>query len=60
MSAELELAAWTVAGTKLWSMFVEPPWNYTVEGARMRLEMLGRVAQFPLRQGPNRRPEPGP
>jgi hypothetical protein len=52
MSAELELAAWTVTGVKLWTMFVEPPWSYTVDGARVRLEMMGTVAQFPLRRGP--------
>jgi hypothetical protein len=37
MSAELELA----------------PWSYTVEGARVRLDMMGTVAQFPLRRGPS-------
>jgi hypothetical protein len=57
MSAELELAAWTAGGTKLWSTFVEPPWTYSVEGARMRLDMMGTISQFPLRRGP-RRPEP--
>jgi hypothetical protein len=52
MSAELELAAWTVSGTKLWTMFVEPPWSYTVDGARVRLDMMGKVSQFSLRRGP--------
>jgi len=52
MSAELELAAWTVTGIKLWTMFVEPPWSYTVDGARVRLDMMGKVTQFPLRRGP--------
>jgi hypothetical protein len=54
MSAELELAAWTTSGTKLWTLFVEPPWSYTVEGARVQLDMLGKISQFPLRQGPRR------
>jgi hypothetical protein len=30
MSAELELAAWTTDGIKLWTTFVEPPWSYRV------------------------------
>jgi hypothetical protein len=52
LSAELELAAWTTGGTKLWTMFVEPPWSYTVDGARVRLDMMGKVSQFSLRRGP--------
>jgi hypothetical protein len=33
MMAELELAAWTVEGQKLWSRFADPPWEYRVEGS---------------------------
>jgi hypothetical protein len=48
MSAELELAAWTTAGEKLWSTPVEPPWSYTVEGSTLNLDVMGAVRQFPL------------
>lgn len=30
--ADLELAAWDIDGTKLWSRFVEPPLSYSVRG----------------------------
>jgi hypothetical protein len=32
MMAELELAAWTIEGQKLWSRLADPPWEYRVEG----------------------------
>ena len=31
MSAELEIAAWTIEGQKLWSRSADPPWEYRVE-----------------------------
>jgi hypothetical protein len=52
MSAELELAAWDLAGKKLWSSFVEPPWNYNVEGMALKLDVMGRKSQFGLKSGP--------
>lgn len=51
MSAELELAAWDTSGHKLWTTFVEPPWSYTIEGDRIRLDVMGEVSQFGLRSG---------
>lgn len=51
MSAELELAAWTTAGEKLWTTFVEPPWSYSVEDSMVRLEVMGVISEFPLRRG---------
>jgi hypothetical protein len=53
MSAELELAAWTADGVKLWSTFVEPPWTYAVEGDRLTVDVMGDMRTFPLRQGPD-------
>jgi hypothetical protein len=54
MMAELELAAWTSSGKKLWSRFTDPPWEYRVEGPTIvvtdcrgteRLDLLtGRTA----------------
>lgn len=52
MSAELELAAWDCFGKKLWSTFVEPPWDYGVEGDRVRLNVMGRKSEFDLATGP--------
>src|SRR4051812_15741233 len=52
MSAELELAAWDTRGRKLWTTFVEPPWQYRVEGDQVRLDVMGRLSSFPLASGP--------
>lgn len=51
MSAELELAAWDVAGRKLWSRFVEPPWTYTVNADILRLDVMGDVSHLRLTTG---------
>jgi hypothetical protein len=51
MSAELELAAWSLEGTKLWSRFVEPPWGYTVTGDQIHLDVMGAHSQFSTRTG---------
>lgn len=51
MGAELELAAWSTDGTKLWSRFVEPPWSFSVKDDRVRLDVMGRVSDFGLREG---------
>ncbi|GAA0580321.1 hypothetical protein GCM10010172_76640 [Paractinoplanes ferrugineus] len=52
MSAELELAAWTVDGEKLWTTFVEPPWSYDIDAGRVRVDVMGSVRSFDLRRGP--------
>jgi hypothetical protein len=52
MSAELELAAWSTDGEKLWTTFVEPPWSYRVTGGRVMLDVMGAVRTFDLRRGP--------
>lgn len=53
MSAERELAAWDLAGTKLWSAAVEPPWSYSVDGPTLALDVLGRRrSRFDLASGP--------
>jgi hypothetical protein len=51
MAAELELAAWDVRGAKLWSRFVEPPWEYRVEGATVAVDVMGRVSRFDILTG---------
>jgi hypothetical protein len=52
MSAELELAAWSAAGAKLWSTFVEPPWSYLVKEQEVQLEVMGNQSRFSLVEGP--------
>jgi hypothetical protein len=41
LSAELEFAAWSTSGQKLWTMFVEPPWHYTIDGDTVELDVMG-------------------
>jgi hypothetical protein len=52
MSAELELAAWTIDGVKRWTMFVEPPWEYAVVDGRIELDVMGAKSSFDLASGP--------
>jgi hypothetical protein len=55
MSAELELAAWDCFGQKLWSTFVEPPWDYVVEDNHVQLDVMGNKSEFKLAEGPQPR-----
>jgi hypothetical protein len=59
MSAELEFAAWTTSGQKLWTTFVEPPWSYKVTGDQVRLGVMGTITTFDKSHGPHRRHETG-
>jgi len=52
MSAELELAAWTTDGTKLWRTFVEPPWSYAMVDDDVHLDVMGERTRFHKRTGP--------
>ncbi len=52
MSAELELAAWNMEGRKLWTTFVEPPWSYTVRNGFVELDVMGKISEFSLTEGP--------
>lgn len=54
MSAELELAAWDLDGRKLWTTFVEPPWDYTVRDNILSLDVMGAITSFSLTSGPER------
>jgi hypothetical protein len=53
MSAELEFAAWSNAGVKPWSTFVEPPWSFTVQAGEVELEVMGKYTTFNLSSGPH-------
>jgi hypothetical protein len=52
MSAELELAAWTTGGAKLWTTFVEPPWSYRVADGLVILDVMGDERTIGLSGGP--------
>lgn len=52
MSAELELAAWRITGEKLWTTFVEPPWEYKVVEGQVNLDVMGNKTTFSLEAGP--------
>ena len=52
MSAELALAAWDRRGQKLWSTFVEPPWDYQLAEDLVRLDVMGTISIFDLHSGP--------
>jgi hypothetical protein len=51
MMAELELAAWTTEGQKLWSRFADPPWEYRVEGAAVVVSDCRAVERVDLQTG---------
>lgn len=51
MAAELELAAWDLGGRKLWSRFVEPPWEYNVTGDVVAADVMGTVSRIDLHSG---------
>jgi len=51
MAAELEFAVWDVTGRKLWTTFVEPPWDYSVDEDRVRLDVMGSISVLELSSG---------
>lgn len=52
MSGELELAAWDIHGKKLWTMPLEPAWEYHVQDGKVHLDVLGRRTVFGIQEGP--------
>ena len=52
MAAELEFAAWNTHGQKLWAMFVEPPWSYSVQNGVIQLDVMDNLSTFSLLTGP--------
>jgi hypothetical protein len=59
MAAELELAAWDLSGCKLWSRFVEPPWEFAVSGEVVAVDVMGSVSRVHLRSGEPAEPDGG-
>jgi len=52
MSAEIELAAWSIDGRKLWTTYVEPPWTFLVSNEEVHLDVMGDKSSFPAATGP--------
>lgn len=53
MGAELEIAAWSAAGEKLWSTGVQPPWTYEVDGDRITVNVEDESPRtFSITRGP--------
>jgi hypothetical protein len=53
LAAELEFAAWNTHGKKLWTTFVQPPWDFTVSGDVVELDVMGNKRSFTLPDGPS-------
>jgi hypothetical protein len=51
MSGEVEFGVWTTAGEKLWSTFVEPPWDWRVISECVELDVMGRLTTLRLDNG---------
>jgi hypothetical protein len=51
MAAELELTAWDLGGHKLWTRFVEPPWEFSVADQVVAVDVMGVVSRIHLRSG---------
>ena len=52
MSAELELAAYSIDARRLWTTKVEPPWTYSVQDGNIHLDVMGKKSSFPIATGP--------
>ena len=50
MSGEVEMAAWSIDGERLWVEPVEPPWAYEVRGGMVHLDVMGQIRTLPLRR----------
>lgn len=51
MAAELEFAAFDLSGAKLWTRFVEPPWDFKLEPDRIVLDVMGSITHLERRSG---------
>lgn len=55
MSAEVEFAVWSTSDKKLWSIPVEPPWEYSAGQGTVTLEIFGRKETLTLGLGDGKR-----
>lgn len=51
MSAELEFSVWSQCGRKLWSTWVEPPWDYRIAEDIVTLSFEGIEVKYRLDTG---------
>lgn len=51
MAAELEFSIYSAAGAQLWSTFVEPPWDFSVDGECVELDVMGDKRRLNLADG---------
>jgi hypothetical protein len=51
MSAETEFAVWNQEGKKMWSTFVEPPWDYKIVNGEIVLDIMGIKTIFEIETG---------
>ena len=48
MLAELDVTCWRTSGEKMWSRFVEPPYNVEFEGNKIILDVMGKKVRFDI------------
>lgn len=48
MLAELDVACWRLNGEKMWSRFVEPPYNVEFEDDKIILDIMGKKTKFEI------------
>lgn len=49
--AELEFSVWNLDGKKIWSQFVEPPWDYDLNDNIVSLDIMGCINRYDLYTG---------
>lgn len=48
MLAELDVTCWKLSGEKMWSRFVEPPYNVQFEDNKIILDIMGKKIKFDI------------
>lgn len=48
MLAELDVTCWRSSGEKMWSRFVEPPYNVEFEDNKIILDIMGKKIKFDI------------
>ena len=49
--AELEFGVFTTAGQRLWSTFVEPPWDFRIDGEIVELDIMNKIQRHRILDG---------
>ena len=48
---ELEFGVFTIEGLLVWSTFVEPPWEWSIERDKVKLDIMGTLRYHDLKTG---------